>query len=138
MISDHFETRKCFYFGDFHHKTLIFIKYALLSEMINWISTDDCSKWLFTVLRKENRTYWHKMGIQELQIVIFSVKKCVFRQKHAGKIEDNGSRDMKLVLNSYLEYRFPFWWIVMSGIAGIDTWYRYRYRYLGIERGIDT
>ena len=28
--------------------------------------------------------------------------------------------------------------LVMSGIAGIDTWYRYRYRYLGIERGIDT
>ena len=28
--------------------------------------------------------------------------------------------------------------VVMSGIAGIDTWYRYRYRYLGIERGIDT
>ena len=26
----------------------------------------------------------------------------------------------------------------MSSIAGIDTWYRYRYRYLGIERGIDT
>ena len=28
--------------------------------------------------------------------------------------------------------------IVMSSIAGIDTWYQYRYRYLGIERGIDT
>ena len=28
--------------------------------------------------------------------------------------------------------------LVMSGIAGIDTWYRYRYQYLGIERGIDT
>ena len=26
----------------------------------------------------------------------------------------------------------------MSFIAGIDTWYRYRYRYVGIERGIDT
>ena len=31
--------------------------------------------------------------------------------------------------------RFP---LVMSGIAGVDTWYRYRYRYFGIERGIDT
>ena len=28
--------------------------------------------------------------------------------------------------------------LVMSSIAGMDTWYRYHYRYLGIERGIDT
>ena len=28
--------------------------------------------------------------------------------------------------------------LVMSGIASIDTWYQYQYRYLGIKRGIDT
>ena len=28
--------------------------------------------------------------------------------------------------------------LVMSSIVGIDSWYRYRYLYLGIERGIDT
>ena len=42
--------------------------------------------------------------------------------------------------NVFLYHLFPrhIFVLVMSGIAGIDTWYRYRYRYLGIERGIDT